>query len=72
MHILHSQLAEPVHRNVAREHGERVQLALVSAPVIPVLPPVSEPPDVREWRAVGPLGCVDLVWQAGVVELALE
>ena len=72
MHVMHTQLAESVHRDGAREHRERVQLAFVRAPVVPVLPPAGEPPDVGERRAVGPLGGVDLVRQASVVELALE
>ena len=69
MHIMRTQLAEPV-------YGERVQPTLVRAPVIPVMPSASEPPDVGEWRAVGPVAGagadVDLVWRAGVVEPALE
>ena len=72
VHVMHAQFAEPVHRDRAREHGKRIQLALVRAPFIPVLPSVSEPFDVCERRAVVPLGCVDLVWQACVLELTLE
>ena len=72
VHVMHAQFAEPVHRDRAREHGKHVQLALVRAPFIPVLPSVSEPFDVCERRAVVPLGCVDLVWQACVLELTLE
>ena len=66
VHIIHTQLAEPI-------HGERVQLTLVRAPVVPVIPSASKPPDAGEWCAVGPLGGgADLIWQAGVVEPVLE
>jgi hypothetical protein len=58
VHVMHAQLAEPVHRDGASEHGERIQLALVRAPVVPVLPPANEPPDICERHAVGPLGCL--------------
>jgi hypothetical protein len=60
------------HRDGAREHGESVQLTLVRAPVVPIVPSVGEPPNVREWHAVVPLGSVNLVRKAGVVELTLE
>jgi len=66
------QFAEPVHRDGAREHGKRVQLALVRAPVIPVFPPAGEPLDVGERRAVSLLGGTDLDRQANVVKLALK
>ena len=69
VHIMHTQLAKPV-------HGERVQLTLVRAPVIHVIPSASEPPDVGEWRAVGPVAGAGadpgLIWRAGVVEPALD
>ncbi len=61
LYIMHIQFAEPVHRDGAREHGERVQLTLMRAPVIPELPPADEPPDVCKRRTIGPLGGVDLV-----------
>ena len=62
VHVMYAQPAEPVHRDGAREHGERVQLALMRAPVVPILPSASEPPDVCERYAVVPLGSVDFVW----------
>ena len=72
VYIMQVQLAEPVHRDGACEHGERVQLAFVRAPVVFVLPPAKEPPDICEWDTVGPLRGVDLVRQASIVELAFE
>src|ERR1700761_8031116 len=72
MHIMHVQLAESVHRDDAREHGERVQFALVRAPVVTILPLAGEPLDVGERYAVVPFGSVDLVRQAGILELAIE
>ena len=72
VHIVQVQLAEPIYRNGAREHGESVQFALVRAPVIPVLPPIKEPPDICEWHTVGPLGCFNFIREAGVVEFALK
>ena len=72
MHIMQIQLAKPVHRDGAREHGEGVQLAFVRAPVVLVLPPADEPPDICEWHTVSPFGRFNLVWQASIVELALE
>ena len=67
VHIVQVQLAEPVYRDGAREHGERIQFTLVRAPVIPVLPPAEEPPDICEWHTVGPLGCFNFIREAGVV-----
>lgn len=72
VYVMHAQFAKPIYRDAAREHRERVQLALMRTPVVPVLPPADEPLDVGEWRAIGPLGCVDLVRQASVIELTNE
>ena len=72
VYIVHVQLAELINRDGAREHGERIQFALVRAPFIPVPPPAKEPPDISEWYTVGPFGCFNLVRQAGVVEFAIE
>jgi hypothetical protein len=72
VYVMNAQFAEAVYRDGASEHGERIQLAFVRAPIVPVLPPANEPLDICEWHAVGPLSCFHLVWQAGIVELALE
>jgi len=54
VHVMHAQLAEPVHRDGAREHGERVRLSLLLAPVVPVLPSADEQLDVAERHVISP------------------
>ena len=39
VHIMHTQVTEPV-------HGERVQVTLVRVPVVPLIPSAGELPDV--------------------------
>ena len=72
MNIVNVQRAKALDIDVAREHGELVDLRLVRAPVEAVLPARDEPLDVCEGHAVVPTGTFELVGEAGELELLLE
>ncbi|KAI9443144.1 hypothetical protein H4582DRAFT_2072222 [Lactarius indigo] len=55
VYVMHAELAEPVDRDGAREHGKRVQFAL--------------PSGICARHAIGPFGGIDFVQGASVIEL---
>src|SRR5712672_1576930 len=72
VHVVHIQLTKSLHLNRTREHGNFVQLALMSAPVISIFPPFSQPFDARERNTVIPACAINFVWETGVVKFTLE
>ena len=69
---MYAQFTKTLHLYGPGEHGECVELPLVSTPVITVPPSFGEPLDVCARRTVGPVGVIDFVWESGVVKFSLE
>jgi hypothetical protein len=72
VNVMYAQFTKTLHLYGPGEHGECVELPLVSTPVITIPPSFGEPLDVCERRTVGPVGVNDFVWESGVVKLSLE
>src|SRR5712691_7460353 len=72
VYVMHVQFTESFHLYGAREHGECVELTLMSAPVISVPPSFGEPPDVCERNTIRPVGVADFIRKSGVVKLSAK
>jgi hypothetical protein len=72
VHIMYTWLTKSIHCDGTCEHREHIQLALMCASVLPFLPSASDLPDVGKQYTIVPLGYIDLVQQAGILELMLE
>jgi hypothetical protein len=70
--VVYVQGTEPVDVNVAREHGQFVDLGLASTPVPTIPPALEEALHVRQRHPVVPAGAIELVRQTGEVEFLDE
>ena len=70
VHVVNVERPKVVDVDIPREHGQLVvELLLVLAPVIPVLPPRDESLDIGEGRAVFPTSILELIWEGGKFQL---
>ena len=72
VYIMDVERAEPVHFDVAREHGYFVDGSLSLAPVKPFLPVGREAFDVGQRSTIVPASVVKLVREADEVELSAK
>ncbi|TFY50217.1 hypothetical protein EVG20_g11650 [Dentipellis fragilis] len=72
VNILDIERPEILHGDVAREMGQRIELGLRRAPVVPVGPARDETLHVCEWYAIVPPGVVEFVGESHLLELVLQ
>jgi len=72
MDIMNIQHSESFDFDIAREHWKLVEFALVSTPVVAVLPLVGQTFQVGERDAVVPPGIVYFIRKAGIGKLAAK
>ena len=72
VHIMDTERPEPVDPDIARELRDPIQCLLGLAPVEALAPPIDEPLDVRERRAVRVPDVLQLVGEAREREIRAE